>query len=134
LNNNIIMSHVWAKEFDPGSKAYYYYNVETYETTWDRPADFVDGNEESLSVGDGLKMLKACKMIQRNYRAKKARGMLRAKRSEKLIAAHGGSTGGCNWVETIDPHSQQPYYYHVSTHETVWEAPEEWKQWDRKQK
>lgn len=122
----------WAKVFDPGSKAYYYYNVVTYETSWDRPANFKDEDEGALSVGDGLKMLKATKMIQRNYRAKVARGELRKRRSMKQLAAHPNESG-CDWVATLDPHSQQNYYYHTTTFETVWDPPQEWIDWDRKQ-
>ena len=73
----------WAKEFDAGSKAYYYYNVETYETTWEKPADFQEEGGESLTVSEGMVMLKAVKRIQRGYRAKVARGVLRSKRAER---------------------------------------------------
>ena len=105
----------WAKEFDAGSKAYYYYNVETYETSWEKPPGFVDEEEEPLSVSEGLLMLRAVKRIQRGYRAKVARGVLRTKRAEK--AAKTTDHGDCVWVDTYDPHSQATYYYHVRTHE-----------------
>ena len=71
-------------------------------------------------------------MIQRNFRAKVARGELRKRRSMKQLAEHPNETG-CVWVETLDPHSQANYYYHTQTFETVWDPPQEWINWDRKQ-
>ena len=124
------MPKVWAKVFDSASKAYYYYNVETYETTWDRPADFSD-DEENLSVSEGLLMLKAVKMIQRNFRAKVARQEVRKIRARKKSQNMGDV--GCKWIETKDPGSGDMYYYHVDTYETVWEPPQEWIRWDKKQ-
>lgn len=106
----------WAKEFDAGSKAYYYYNIETYETTWDRPADFEEeGLADNLSVSEGLIMLKAVKRIQRGYRAKLARGAMRVKRAEKHASEN--KMGSCKWVATWDPQSKANYYYHIDTHE-----------------
>ena len=106
----------WAKEFDAGSKAYYYYNVETYETTWDRPADYEeDVTENTLTVSEGLVMLKSVKRIPRGYRAKLARGAMRVKRAEKHMSEN--KMGTCKWVATFDPQSNANYYYHVDTHE-----------------
>lgn len=106
----------WAKEFDASSKAYYYYNVETYETTWEKPADFQEEDgAESLTVSEGMVMLRAVKRIQRGYRAKVARGVLREKRAMKRASQT--DHGSCKWVETHDPHSNADYYYHIDTHE-----------------
>ena len=105
----------WAKEFDAASKAYYYYNVETYETTWDKPADFQEDAGESLTVSEGMVMLKAVKRIQRGYRAKVARGVLRSKRAERKASQT--DLHGCKWVATFDPGQGVDYYYHVDTHE-----------------
>ena len=110
------MSGKWAKEFDASSKAYYYYNVETYETTWDRPSDFVEeSGTDNLTVSEGMIMLKSVKRIQRGYRAKLARGSMRIKRAEKHAAEN--QMGNCKWVETYDPQSKASYYYHMDTHE-----------------
>jgi|TARA_B100000780_G_C20720280_1_gene286292 hypothetical protein len=110
------MPGAWAKEFDAASKAYYYYNVETYETSWDRPADFVEeAGTDNLSVTEGMVMLKAVKRMQRVYRAKLARGAMRVKRAEKHASEH--QMGNCKWVETYDPQSKASYYYHMDTHE-----------------
>ena len=126
------MSGKWMKEFDAGSKAYYYYNVETYETTWDKPADYQDDvGADNLSVSEGLIMLKSVKRIQRGYRAKLARGAMRVKRAEKHMTEN--KMGNCKWVATFDPQSKASYYYHVETHETTWDPPAEWLKWDKKQ-
>ena len=125
------MSGKWAKEFDPSSKAYYYYNVETYETTWERAPDFVeDAGADNLNVTEGMIMLRAVKRIQRTFRAKQARGELRKRRAIKK--ANTLDHGSCNWVATHDPHSGADYYYNVHTYETTWDPPAEWIAWDKK--
>ena len=44
----------WARVYDPGSQSYYYFDVRTMETTWDKP-DGVDFDDDNLSMTEGLK-------------------------------------------------------------------------------
>jgi hypothetical protein len=65
------------KEYDPQSGHYYYYNTEENRSTWEEPADFIEG-------GDSEEM-KAVLRIQCSFRAKVAR---RKARSAKGIHAN----------------------------------------------
>ena len=112
---------VWIKMYDPGSVAYYYFNNYTQETTWEEP----EGYEEPKR-GISMKLLcspevKAALLIQTIYRTKQARKVERAKRAMEHAAEQVPVDG---WVEQMDPHSGEYYYYNVDTEEQSWDIPE----------
>ena len=117
-NNNM---PVWVKMYDPGSVAYYYFNNYTQETAWEEP----EGYEEPKR-GISMKLLcspevKAALLIQTIYRTKQARKVERAKRAMEHAAEQVPVDG---WVEQMDPHSGEYYYYNVDTEEQSWDIPE----------
>ena len=100
----------WAEVYDEDHDAFYYYNVETNETTWEKPDDFV------MEASDDL--LRAALKIQSVFRAKVARGEVRLARAQNLA-----KDDGPLWIEVTDPASGFPYYYNRITNEVTWERP-----------
>ena len=112
---------VWIKMYDPGSIAYYYYNNYTQENVWEEPADY-----EEPPKGVTMKLLcspevKAALLIQTIYRTKQARKVERAKRASEHAAEQVPIDG---WVEQMDPHSGDFFYYNVETGDQTWDIPE----------
>jgi hypothetical protein len=64
------------KEYDPQSGHYYYYNTEENRSTWEEPADFIEGGD--------CEEMKAVLRIQCSFRAKVARR--KAKRAKGIHA------------------------------------------------
>ncbi len=112
---------VWVKLYDPASIAYYYYNNYTYENVWDEPDDYIEpkrGVTTKLLVSPEVR---AALLIQSVYRTKQARRVERAKRAAAHAAEQVPVDG---WVEQMDPHSGEYYYYNVDTGEQQWDIPE----------
>ena len=110
----------WVKMYDPSSIAYYYYNNFTGEYEWDEPDDYIEPPKHSHHLVMN-KELKAALCIQGAYRAKQARRVQRAKRAAAHAAEQVPVDG---WVEQMDPHSGEYYYYNVDTGEQSWDIPE----------
>ena len=110
----------WVKMYDPSSIAYYYYNNFTGEYEWDEPDDYIEPPKHSHHLVMN-KELKAALCIQNAYRAKQARRVQRAKRAAAHAAEQVPVDG---WVEQMDPHSGEYYYYNVDTGEQSWDIPE----------
>ena len=123
----------WSAVWDSASGKYYYWNLETYETTFDRPTGFdlaraKRSNREAagLSLTDakgGLALLIATRKIQAAYRAKQARYRIRSKRAERTISDINDLDADVVWIKVMDPSSGYPYWYHKDTHEVTWEQP-----------
>ncbi|KAG6610715.1 uncharacterized protein IUM83_06509 [Phytophthora cinnamomi] len=129
----------WTEQFDPTTAQKYYYNSETGESQWEKPADFLTGVKDERSA-------RAVK-IQSVYRAKKARDRVKQLADEedeeeelmeqqmldeaealaqKELAATVAdeSSPRVVWCEYFDPRSGKYYYRHVATNAITWEKPE----------
>ena len=95
--------------YDPSSIAQYYYNNLTGEYEWDEPDDYIEPPKHSHHLVMN-KELKAALCIQGAYRAKQARRVQRAKRAAAHAAEQVPVDG---WVEQMDPHSGEYYYYNL---------------------
>ncbi len=112
---------VWVKLYDPSSIAYYYSNNYTHEAVWEKPDDYVEppkGISTKLLLAPDVR---AALLIQSVYRTKQARRVERAKRAAEHAAEQVPVDG---WVEQMDPHSGEYYYYNVDTGEQTWDIPE----------
>ncbi|GMF20110.1 unnamed protein product [Phytophthora lilii] len=129
----------WTEQFDPATSRKYYYNSETGESQWEKPADFLTGMKDERSA-------RAVK-IQSVYRAKKARDRVKqladeeeeeeelmeqqlqdeaeaAAAEEELAALVPETSPRPQWCEYFDPRSGKYYYRHVVTDAITWEKPE----------
>ena len=106
--------------YDPASEDYYYYNNFTGECVWEEPEGYKPINYTLLMMmaKNAKSELWASLLVQKTWRAKKARGDVRSKRGEQS-----GQTSG--WEAIEDPGSGEFYYYNHDTGETGWEKPEE---------
>lgn len=111
---------MWVRQWDAAANAFYYFNPRTQETTWDRPAGYVDtmfpdeSDEEDVATGDALGdaqrvQLDATVKIQSIYRGHSVRSRQQRERQQ--------------WIEQFDPSTDKRYYYNVSTGESQWERP-----------
>eukprot|EP00948_MAST-09A_sp_MAST-9A-sp1_P003634 g3634.t1 len=118
----------WVECYDPDSGHYYYYNVDTHESVWDKPEEFVPGLEDDE--------INAVLKIQCMFRAKVARRKAEARRTadqlgDVLGKTLGNSVGATTvteemknkWIESYDPDSGHYYYYNTITQESQWEKP-----------
>ena len=111
---------IWVKMYDPPSIAYYYYNNITGEYVWDEPDDYIEPPKASHHLIMNKEM-KAALTIQNAYRKKQARRVLRAKAAAKHAEEQTPVDG---WVEQMDPHSGEYFFYNVDTGEQTWDIPE----------
>jgi hypothetical protein len=124
----------WEQADAEGNK--YYYNDETQECVWDKPAAYVDpaataeGGHPVLPAELAAKMqaafegkLKKKKALdpemQKKVDAAKKAHMLSKEEMQKKVNA-----GEEHWVEVYDPASDAFYYYGSYSGETTWEKPE----------
>ena len=112
----------WTKLYDPASVGYYYHNTISGEMSWDVPEGYRDPPRKAILRGLVTDPLtKAALAIQHVYRAKQARKVMRAKRAMEHAAEQVPVDG---WVEQMDPHTGEFYYYNVDTGEQSWDIPE----------
>ncbi|GMF53117.1 unnamed protein product [Phytophthora fragariaefolia] len=131
----------WTEQFDPATAQRYYYNSETGESQWEKPADFLTGVKDERS--------ERVVRIQSVYRAKKARDRVKQladeeEEDEMLMEQNMQDEGEVDpaegrppiantepssrvvWCEYFDPRSGKYYYRHVITDDITWEKPEKY--------
>ena len=111
----------WTRLYDPASVGYYYYNNLTGENSWDEPEGYVPPPKGLPAQLQADPMVRAAMALQRCYRKKQARKVLRAKRAMEHAAEQVPVDG---WVEQMDPGSGEFYYYNVDSGEQTWDIPE----------
>ena len=82
----------------------YYYNAETEESTYDRPAGFATVADPFASVRGGVE----------------GPDKMSARRADSQLPVE-AMTGG--WVKYVDPESGHPYYYNETTEESTYDRP-----------
>ncbi|GMH53640.1 hypothetical protein TrRE_jg8793 [Triparma retinervis] len=99
----------WAKYVDPESGHPYYYNEENDESTFDRPENFktsADAFAEARKQG----VMPSAEVLN-SVRGEK----------DKIRKVSG------KWRKYVDPASGHPYWYNVTTEESTYERPENFK-------
>ena len=93
-----------------------YWNNYTGECVWDEPEGYKEVNYALLmAMAKGTKSeLWAAILVQKTWRAKKARGDVRAERGAQNTVA------GSVWAAVPDPASGLDYYYNSETGEVTW--------------
>eukprot|EP00947_MAST-08B_sp_MAST-8B-sp1_P002382 g2382.t1 len=122
----------WTKVYDSSSQAYYFYNNYTGESVWDQPFDYEEPPSGSAAAALMNPELRAAMVIQRTYRKKQARRVLRAKKAANYVSEHahdetqdhaGSGFDNGPWSKVPDTSSGYDYYYNNDTGECVWDPP-----------
>ncbi|GBG32524.1 Ankyrin repeat domain-containing protein 1 [Hondaea fermentalgiana] len=111
---SVVAKHRWYEVFDEEHGAYYYYDVDTRVTVWEKPADFV------MEASDEL--LHAALLMQGLFRAKKARSDVRLLRAIELTKDEPPEKEP-QWVKIFDKDANAHYWFHKRLHEISWEPP-----------
>ena len=108
------MQPPWQVLADPKSGRTYYYNQETSETVWRRPAH-LDGQAPGDISTASKKLWKA---------AKHAASEKASKQSASNSAVPVGATGA-GWMACLDEKTGKTYFWHRQSNKTVWKVPGE---------
>jgi hypothetical protein len=98
----------WVESIDPRTGQTYYYNPNTDETSWEKPAPLQkdgDAVEESSSINP----------------AAKEEAVIQADSSHESQESNDDLPG--DWTEAVNPSTGHVYYYNTATEETSWEKP-----------
>lgn len=123
--NNI--GNEWMELLDPSSGNYYYYNVRTQESTWEKPKTFT--KFDLRSIGDKLisPEVRAAVLVQNTWRGKVARREVRKQRGKTKRSGLSQNLDS-PWQRLNDPQSGYDYYYNSETQEVCWEQPKEFQE------
>jgi ankyrin repeat protein len=130
---------LWVECYDPAQEAYYYYESNTHEMTWDKPEHYVMAADDELMAA-AIKIQCCWRARQARIKTKKVLSgevKLRSKEEQEAMerakAAHAKATRDADdaakrghglWVECYDPSNDAYYYYEQNTHEMTWDKPE----------
>ena len=115
----VVAASKWLQVRDEESGGVYYYNNETGECQWDKPADFDGATAEGMAKEQMEKILKA--KLRLAALDSETRNKIKAAQSFQKIAKEEGKL---DWVECYDPGSDAFYYTNKVTGDTTWEKPE----------
>lgn len=104
------MTSVWSEHFTKEGRVYYY-NRNTKQSSWEKPADF-DGESASAATAGAATREGAAKQIGSGSASTATSD---AKKQPK---------GDVEWEELWDPKNERPYYYNRATRKTQWLRPE----------
>eukprot|EP00526_Cylindrotheca_closterium_P004161 CAMPEP_0113637722 /NCGR_PEP_ID=MMETSP0017_2-20120614/19755_1 /TAXON_ID=2856 /ORGANISM="Cylindrotheca closterium" /LENGTH=4255 /DNA_ID=CAMNT_0000548783 /DNA_START=113 /DNA_END=12880 /DNA_ORIENTATION=+ /assembly_acc=CAM_ASM_000147 len=100
----------WIESVDEASGQTYFYNTVTGETSWEKPTELiqVDDEVDEDQADDG---------------ADNDIDDAPPTNTENDDEQEEGNELPANWIEAVDESSGQTYYYNTETQETVWEKP-----------
>ena len=121
----------WVEQHDPTTGNVYYYNASTDETSWERP---------SSSMLPSTSDTNECPLPKEKESARFSEEVVEPTLEIVEVFAENDKTGGADelaaefepqmdddlpedWVEQLDPTTDNVYYYNASTNETSWERP-----------
>jgi hypothetical protein len=100
----------WIEAFDPTENKFYYYDKNSQETTWEKPAEYVMAADDE--------MMHAVVVIQCAWRKRSGRKIVKARKAAKDAGA------SLVWYQHTDE-AGAIYYYNSQTGECQWDRPKE---------
>ena len=115
-----VLPMTWIEETDPNTGQSYFFNPETLESSWERPAFAPDEEQKSSYDSSGTDE----RVIVEDTDVDIV--LDDAKNQETAEPGHVGvSDTSTEWTELVDPASGRIYYFQTGTGETSWERPNE---------
>jgi hypothetical protein len=103
-----VLNGGYVKYKDPASGHFYYFNAETQESTYDRPAAFIQTVADPFAAARDEGIMPAPEILSSARSA--------AQTPDEILDS--------GWQKFVDPESGHPYYWNSNTDESTYDRPE----------
>jgi hypothetical protein len=113
--------NLWVETMDEDSGKCYYYNTDTHDVQWEKPAEFLAGAKTDEELKDTLKKAFEGKLRLKNKELENQvkTAQENAKRGQQAAVIESGEV----WVAVYDSEKDMYYYWESHTNVTTWEKP-----------